>query len=251
MTSHPVAPDSVHVWRGYKAPQKAYADFSKFLGTVFVPSCALLQPNAGLCAYVPTMVPQTNKPAGVPDQTALMFWVDQDHYSGAFKKVAVRAYTNLHGDAYDTKISSAQFPIVFAGEVKGEQPYFLVDQKADWMLGHVYHFVGARPQSQSPADFLAAIAKWATGYSAHRSPAIDNALLCAGNDYVALWEHSSAADTPFGEGIDGLATSCLNRVAENYVPPATLWDDWPGIDLDTHGCINIQLVRPRNYAKAK
>lgn len=251
MTSHLIAPDSVHVWRGYKAPQKVYEDFSRFLGTVFVPSCALLQPNAGLCAYVPTMVPQAGKPAGVPDQTALMFWVDQDHYAGAFKKVAVRAYTNLHGDAYDTKISSAQFPLLFAGEVKAEQPYFLLDQKADWMEGFVYHFVGARPQSQASAEFLAAIAAWCGAWAATHSPAIDNALLCAGNDYVALWEHAKTTDAPLGEGIANLATTCLNRVAENYVPPATLWDDWPGIDLDAHGCINIQLVRPRKYNKAK
>lgn len=251
MTSHPVAPDSVHVWRGYKAPQKAYADFSKFLGTVFVPSCALLQPNAGLCAYVPTMVPQENKPAGVPDQTALMFWADQEHYSDAFKKVAVRAYTNLHGDAYDTKISSAQFPIRFAGEMKAEQPYFLVNQKVDWMLGYVHHFVGARPQSQTPADFLVAIARWAGNYENEGRPRIDNALLCAGNDYVALWEHSATDDAPFAQGMARLTTPCLDRAAENYAPPATLWDDWPGIDLDTHSCINIQLVRPRSYDKAK
>ncbi len=244
LSCHPVKPDSVHVWRGYKSPQKPYADFSKFLGSVFVPSCALLQPNAGLCAYVPTMVPQQGKPEGVPDQTALMFWADQDHYSGAFKKVAVRAYTNLHGDAYDTKISSAQFPIPFAGQLKPEQPYFLVDQVADWMLGVVYHFVGARPKSQSqPADFLAAITDWAASYAKRKDPGIDNALLCAGNDYVALWEHASSA-LPFAQGIGNLSTPCVNRLAENYTPPAGLWDDWPGIDLDVHSCINIQLVRP-------
>jgi len=244
MSRHPVAPDSVHVWRGYKAPQKGYGDFSKFLGTVFVPSCALLQPNAGLCAYVPTMVPPVGKPAGVPDQTALMFWADQDHYAGAFKKVAVRAYTNLHGDAYDTTLSSAQFPVQFAGDLKAEQPYFLLNRKADWMLGYVYHFVGARPQSQAPKDFIAALATWASSYETHHKSSVDNALLCVGNDYVALWEHSATADGSFGHGIGNLATPCLDRVAENYVPPATLWDDWPGIDLDAHACINIQLVRP-------
>lgn len=245
MKSHPVAPDSVHVWRGYKASQKAYADFSTFLGTVFVPSCALLQPNAGLCAYVPTMVPQANKPAGVPDQTALMFWEDQNHYSNAFKKIAVRAYTNLHGDAYDTKISSAQFPIALAGAMKAEQPYFLLAQPADWMLGAVYHFVGGRPLAQSPADFVTAIGNWAANYPSRRSQEIDNALLCAGNDYVAFWEHGASAKTSFSENIARLATPCLSTVAETYEMPAGLWDNWPGIDLSAHGCINIQLARPK------
>jgi hypothetical protein len=245
MKSYSVAPDSVHVWRGYKATQTSYADFSKFLGNVFVPACALLQPNAGLCAYVPSILPPETKYDGVPDQTALMFWWDQNAYNGAFKKLAVRAYTNLHGDAYDTKISSAQFPVLFAGEVKAEQPYFLIDQHADWMIGYVHHFVGARPKAQAPTEFLAAVSAWAEGYAGRKDGRIDNVLLCAGNDYVALWEHGASPDAKFAQGIEGLATACLNRVAENYMPPAGLWDDWPGINLDEHGCINIQLRRPK------
>lgn len=244
MKSYTVAPDSVHVWRGYKAAQKSYTDFSKFLGNVFVPACALLQPNAGLCAYVPSIVLPEAKVDGVPDQTALMFWWNQEAYKDAFNKLAVRAYTNLHGDAYDTKISSAQFPILFAGELKSEQPYFLVDQHADWMIGYVHHFVGARPMEQVPTDFLAAIAAWVQGYAARKDGQIDNAIICAGNNYVALWEHGTSPDAIFASGILDLVTPCLNRTAENYTPPAGLWDDWPGIDLQEHDCINIQLRRP-------
>jgi hypothetical protein len=244
MSGHAVAPDSVHVWRGYKTAAKPYADFAKFLGTVFVPACALLQPKAGLSAYVPSMMPQVNKPAGVPDQTALMFWTDQAQHDKAFKTVAVRAYTNLHGDAYDTKLSSAQFPVAFANEVKAETPYYLVKRDADWMVGHVYHFVGGRPQGQTPADFLAGIGKWATDYGRRPAGPIDNALLVAGNDYVAFWEHGGSTGDPYATDIAKLATPCIDRVAENYEPPAGLWDDWPGVDLGVHSCINIQLVRP-------
>src|SRR5437870_879803 len=96
----PVAADSVHVWRGFKAASTTYDNFATFLGNVFVPACSLLQPNAGLRAYVPSMTSQENKPAAVPDQTALMFWADQAAYTNAFKTPAVRAYTNLHGGAY-------------------------------------------------------------------------------------------------------------------------------------------------------
>lgn len=244
MTGHAVAPDSVHVWRGFKAADKPYADFATFLGSVFVPACALLQPRAGLAAYIPSMVPPDSKPMTVPDQTALMFWTDKDQHDAAFKKVAVRAYSNLHGDAYDTKLSKANFPVRFGGTVAVEQPYFLVDQPADWMHGHVHHIVGARPESQSEDDFLAAISGWATGYAAGKSAGIDNVLLCVGNDYVALWEHAADADTPFAVGLDALVTPVLDKTAETYTPPAGLWDDWPGIDLTAHDCINIQLRRP-------
>jgi hypothetical protein len=240
----PVAPDSVHVWRGYKAAQKPQADFAKFLGQVFVPACALLQPRAGLCAYVPSMMLAAAGPTRVPDQTALMFWRDQKAYADTFNKLAVRAYTNLHGDAYDTKANSAQFPVAFAGTVSAEQPYLLVNQPADWMLGNVHHFVGARPADKTPADFLGAVAAWAQGYGAGKDARIDAALLCAGNDYVALWEHSDSPLAAFAPGIGAVAAPVLDQLAENYTPPATLWDDWGGIDLDQHGCINIQLERP-------
>lgn len=246
MSPHAVAPDSVHVWRGFKATATSYADFTGFLGKTFVPACALLQPNAGLTAYLPSMVPVNNKPAGVPDQTALMFWTSPQQYSRAFDKVAVRAYTNLHGDAYDTKLSSAQFPVEFVDAVKADQPYFLVPREADWMIGQVYHFVGGRPAGQSAAEFLGTVGKWASAYATRTSSSIDNALLVAGTEYVAFWEHGLSQDDPFAREISQLAVPCIDRMAESYRPPAGLWDDWAdGIDLGVHNCINIQLSRPR------
>jgi hypothetical protein len=244
MTGHAVAPDSVHVWRGYKAAAKTDVAFAGFLGSIFVPACALLQPKAGLTAYVASMVPPANKPATMPDQTALMFWTDKGQHDAAFKKLGVRVYSNLHGDAYDTTRSKADFPIPFAGTVAVEQPYFLVDQPADWMQGFVRHIVGARRPDMSGEDFTAAMAEWAQGYSQSRNEGIDNALLCVGADYAALWEHAAHADTPFDAGFSNLVTPMLDRTAENYTPPAGLWDDWPGIDLTEHDCINFQLKRP-------
>ncbi len=242
----PVAPDSVHVWRGFKAQQTSYADFTKFLGSVFVPACALLQPNSGLRAYVPSMVPQSGKPATVPDQTALMFWATQQAYQDAFKTVAVRAYTNLHGGAYDTKRSSAQFAVALTAQVIAEQPYYLFDRPVDWMLGNVRHFIGARPAAQSSSDFLEVIGNWAAMYQ--KQPAdVDGALLCAGADYVVFWEHRAspqgAALSLLG-GLARLSTPCLDKIADNYVMPAGLWQPWTGIDLTQNDCINIQLARP-------
>src|SRR6266436_6725454 len=109
-----VAPNSVYVWRGFKAAGAAYADFAKFLGSVFVPACALLQPSVGLRAYLPTMVPQAGKPAAVPDQTALMFWATPQSHDLAAQAIAVRIYQNLHGDAYDMVRSKLpEVPIAF------------------------------------------------------------------------------------------------------------------------------------------
>jgi len=242
-----VPADAVHVWRGYKAAGMSADDFAHFLGTVFVPACALLQPKAGLHAYVPSMIPGGGTPTSPPDQTALMFWTDQQAYTDAFGAVAVRAYTNLHGGAYDTARSQVGFPAPFAGTVTPEQPYYLFDAPVDWMFGSVRHFVGSPKPGQAAATFLQAIGDWASAYVKAPAPGVDGAILCAGPTYVAFWEHAAPGaprDNLALDGLAGLATPSLSRTADTYVPPSGLWDQWPGIDLSVDGCINVQLDRP-------
>jgi hypothetical protein len=242
----PVAPDAVHVWRGYRAAGKSIDDFATFLGTVFVPACALLQPNAGLHAFIPSLPSPAGKPPTVPDQTALMFWTDQGTYANAFKTLAVRAYTNLHGDAYGPP-SAAAFPVALvAGPLTAEQPYYLIAKPADWMLGQVHHFIGARPGAETPAAFLAELGTWAGSYSASHPPGVDAAIICAGNDYVTFWQHSphDVAEPAGAPDLTGPATPVLQAAAETVELGAGLWDDWPGLDLTAQPSLNIQLKRP-------
>lgn len=243
--SQPVAPDSVHVWRGFRAPAKSFEEFSSFLGSVFLPSCSLLQPNAGLHAYLPALPRHQGKPATVPDQTALMFWTNQDAYHRAFETVAVRAYTNLHGDAYGPG-SSAQFPVLLGNSLQSEQPYYLVDQPADWMLGQVQHLVGARPDALSVADFHSSIHSWAAALRESRPNGMEGGLLCAGDNYVVawlLWERSAAPTTAMHD-LTLIAEPWLDLAAVDYQIPVGLWEPWPGMDLKNPGCLNIQLSRP-------
>lgn len=241
----PVAPDSVHVWRGFRSETKTPQEFTQFLGSVFLPACSLLQPNAGLHAYIPSLPKRDGKPDSVPDQTALMFWTTPQTYHNAFKTVAVRAYTNLHGDAY-REGSSAQFPILLANTVKAEQPYFLINQPADWMLGRVHHLVGAKPAGQSTADFLDMVYKWAADVRDNAPKGLEGALLCAGEVYVVAWLLWNLEATT-ADPLNALAEQVepwLNTNADHYVMPAGLWDEWPGISLSYPNSINIQLTRP-------
>lgn len=243
----PVAPDTVRVWRGYRAADKSYSEFASFLGTIFVPACTLLQPNAGLCAYVPSMMSQDGKPATVPDQTALMFWATEEAHDAANGTPAVRAYQNLHGGAYDVTKSSSAPPAPFDGSVAAEQPYHLLNEPADWMLGAVRHFVGAPPEGQDPDAWLAEIGVWASDYAAGPPSGVDAALLCAGTGYVAFWEHApgpGAAPSDALAQLGRLATPYLSKDAEPIAPAGGLWDQWPGWDLTEHDCMNVQLDRP-------
>lgn len=244
--SQPVAPDSVHVWRGYRNTAKTPEEFADFLGSVFLPTGSLLQPNAGLHAFFPSLPNKEDKPGFVPDQTALMFWTDQQAYHDGFKKVAVRAYTNLHGDAY-RKGSTAEFPIYLGNTVQEEQPYFLIDQPADWMLGNVQHLVGSKKDTQSSDDFLAMIHHWAAAIRDTPPKGLEGALLCAGMGYVVVWLcwNPTATATSVLDSLANEVNVWLLKNSERYELPAGLWDDWTGIPQEYPSSLNIQLKRPQ------
>jgi hypothetical protein len=251
--SFPVAPDCVYVWRGFRSASTSYEQFAHFLGSVFVPACALLQPAAGLRAYLPTMVPQDAKPAAVPDQTALMFWDNPQAHDLAAKTMAVRVYQNLHGDAYDMARSKLpEVPLALgaaaaAATLSAEQPYFVFDGAADWMSGSVQHLVGARRAELPQADFLAAAYRWACDLRQRAPAQVDGALVCCGADYAVAWIHSSAPDAAPGDLFDGLAAltvPVLECAPQALDLGAGLWDDWAGIDLARHPSINFQFTRP-------
>jgi hypothetical protein len=248
--SYAVPPGSVYVWRGFKSPTKTYEQFAEFLGGVFVPACALLQPPVGLRAYLPTMVLQNAKPAAVPDQTALMFWATPESHDLADRAIAVRIYQNLHGDAYDLQRShTPEVPVSIAcatGTLVAEQPYFLIDAPADWMLGDVHHLVAARRPETTAADFLAQVHAWATALHAAPPDGANAALLCCGTDYVVAWVHGVRPGAALARALDpiaALSAPVLRASPRATTLPAGLWSDWPGLDLINNPCINLQFAR--------
>jgi len=248
--SYAVLPGSVYVWRGFKSPAKTYEQFAEFLGSVFVPACVLLQPPVGLSAYLPTMVPEDGKPAAVPDQTALMFWATAEAHDLANRAIAVRIYQNLHGDAYDMiKSHTPEVPVPIAtasDALVAEQPYFLIDRSADWMLGDVHHLVGARCADLTPAEFLARAYAWAAAFHARPPDDVDGALVCCGTDYAVAWVHTVRRWPELAGALDGLAS--LTQPVLSAAPRAVglladLWTAWPGLDLTRDACLNLQFER--------
>ncbi|MBX2875465.1 MAG: hypothetical protein KTR30_25335, partial [Saprospiraceae bacterium] len=241
----PVNPDAVHVWHGFRNPSKTPEEFAKFLGSVFLSSGSLLQPNAGLHAFFPSLPENKEKPSSVPDQTALMFWTNQETYHDGFKKVAVRAYTNLHGDAYGEG-SGADFPILLKTQFKPKQPYFLIDRPADWMLGKVQHLIGAPRGGQGSKEFLQLIFNWASNIQKSDPTNLEGALLYAEKTYVIAWLCWTGDSNP-GSELDELANEVkvwLHQGSEKYILPAGLWDNWDGIPQQYPSSLNIQLKRP-------
>ncbi|QUS54064.1 hypothetical protein [Pseudovibrio brasiliensis] len=239
-----VPPDAVHVWRGFRSEDKTQQQFEEFLGSVFVPGCSLLQPNAGLHAYIPSLPKHEGKPPTVPDQSALMFWTSQQTYHDAFKCVAVRCYTNLHGDLYDISRSAAEFPIQLPEkDLQPETPYFLIDAPADWMSGDVVHYIGARNHNISPELFRTQTLQWAK--SLQSVSGLEGGLLCVGESYIvawALWGKGEGNPNCFAP-LKSITTTWLDQVSKHYELGHGLWGDWSGIPMTAPNSLNIQLYR--------
>jgi hypothetical protein len=248
--SKPVPPNSVRVWRGYRLPTLPLDQFYAKLGTVFVPATVLMQIDAGLSSYTPT-VPAgvTGKPDTVPDETAILFWESPETYWNGFTRLAVRTYTLTHGGVYLTanNQSRADLPVLFKGSLTVDQPVYLFDDAADWMRGTINHFVAERPVSMNASDFPAKVA--AVLSNIQKQVPLDGAIACVGNDYLVYWELRPAAPgTPTPPSGISLLQAALTGWSQVFTPaptfvPVGLWDEWAGMDVRAGSSFNMQFMR--------
>jgi hypothetical protein len=240
---HELPPDAVRVWRGFRRPTVELPAFYERLNTVFVPATVLMQIDAGLDGYVPTVpagLPE--KPDEVPDETAILFWDSQQTYRDSFKTLAVRTYTLTHGAVY-TPSSGAGFPLSFTGELNTEQPYYLVEQAVDWMHGAVRHLVAGRPAGVDPGTFRAQVAGQLL--AAQRSGMLA-AIACAGEDYFVYWElendDPASIDARFA-ALSALAAWSHTAAAKPVSLDVGLWEEWAGMGITPGDCLNLQFER--------
>jgi hypothetical protein len=238
-----IPPDAVRVWRGFRSPTLASADFFTRLGTVFIPATVEMQTAIGLDAYLPS-VPAglPGKPDTVPDETAILFWDSQQTYADGFKTLAVRTYTLTHAAVY-TPTSRADFPLLFAGTMTADQPYHLVDRPADWMKGRVTHLLGSRPVQTDPSAFLTGAAT-AVG-AVQQQSGLQGGIVCLGADYLAFWALSENPATG-AEAAAKLAAVCDWSHVLDPLPTsldAGLWDVWPGLTIASGASLNMQFTR--------
>lgn len=239
--------DAVRVWRGFKKKDISTEEFLQKSGSVFVPSGVLTQAKLGLQAYIPSFpIGTKDKPDTLPDETAILFWEDQQTHHDAFKTLAERVYTLTHGALYQMPPSRAVFPLLLADSIKKEQPYYLFDRPADWMCGCVRNLVGGRPKEKTAEDFIAGIYNQVKTLQTSNPEGMDGAIICAGNDYFAYWEHWVEEAAIKGTGIDDLAAMTDVALFKKALPvtlSAELWDQWEGIKVKAGDCFNLQFER--------
>jgi hypothetical protein len=230
-------------------PSLTLDEFLSKLGSVFVPATVKLQIQAGLHAYVPTIpAGLADKPDGVPDETAILFWESQQTYWDGFTTLAVRTYTLTHGGVYTSTNpeSRADFPSLFGGTLERNQPVHLFGDAADWMHGTVTHLVASRPDATGPSDFRAEIARVLE--QIQREVQIDGAIACVGDDYLLYWELSALARGSVAPRQGIPLVQALVDWHHVFTPaptflPIGLWDGWPGLDVSSGSSFNMQFER--------
>lgn len=243
--SFPVAPDSVRVWRGFRHGSLPNAEFFKKLGSIFIPGTVLIQQPVRLSAYLPTVL-AVDKPPGVPDEIALVFYEEQKAYEDAKRTVGGRAYSDMHALVFDLGRSISGFPVLFQGVLKPDEKYYLFKSPVDWQHGHVNVFVGARG-GDGFTEFQEKITKWVGDVQNQGEKGPDGAIVSVSWDYAVYWEHwpsTKAAKISKLAALGKLIEPVHQDVIAGYTLPAGLWESYVGVDEVKGGeSFNFQFRR--------
>jgi hypothetical protein len=241
----PVPPDAVRVWRGFRLGTLMPQDFLNTLGSIFIPATAILQRLYGLTAYLPTVLPQS-KPAGVPDEIALVFYRTQQAYTDTTKIVGGRAYSALHKVAFAFPQSLTGFPVLLASELPLDTPVHLFPDQTDWQKGYSRVYVGARDPSVPVPQFLAAIQKFLLKLRGMRPAGMDGAVACVSSAYVVYWEHWQSEAASLKGRIADLAGLSQRVILQPHVPTPidpSITDKYAGIPAVDSRSFNIVFPR--------
>lgn len=237
----PVPPDSVRVFRGRKRASLSPEAFFDQLGRLFMPLTVQMQRLYGLTAYLPAVLP-AKKPAGLPDEVALVFYRTQASYSDAKRSVGGRAYGTMHDFVFDMPNSPSGFPRLFTGDVAEDEPYYLFERAVDWHGGYAHLFIGTRRADVTANTFTSAITTFAKERQ-NDPQGLDAAIFCATKEWIVWWSHMprpAAVDFPFAEYADKVVASCARRLR---LPPE-LTDPYAGFALaNTGDFLNLQVQR--------
>lgn len=240
----PVPPDSVRVWRGFRADDLDSAKFREKLGSLFIPSTIQFQAPLGLAAYLPSVLPN-DKPDPVPDEIALVFYESQDVYKSTFKTVGGRVYAELHRPVFAPS-SLSGFPVKLEDTLKADTAYYLFDNPADWHYGTCKVLVGTPPDDQENGDFLTSLHEWLVEERTRAPEGLDGAIVCASESYLIYWEHWYDTALARRSRIRSLARLVHPVLFENAKPIsilARLDTNFAGVKIDGGECLNLQFQR--------
>jgi len=210
-----VPPDAVRVWRGFRLGSLGSQDFLTALGSIFIPATAQLQSLHGLTAYLPTVMP-LDKPSGVPDEVALVFYRTRQAYDDTELTVPGRACSSLHSTVFGVPPSEGSFPSALAESLKFDTPYYLFADQADWMTGFTQVFAGTRPAKMTALDFASGLFNFAKDLQQDRPKGLEGAVLHVTEDWALYWEHWTNQRASLGGRIAALPKLAAQILSQSH-----------------------------------
>lgn len=241
----PVEPDAARVWRGFRRPGLVHAEFLKKIASLFAPATPLFQRPLGLTAYLPAMLPK-EKPDGLPDEIALVYYESQDVYRQARTFVGGQLYADIHDLVFFREKNLSGSPLKFSGALEPNSAVFHFDSAADWQLGASRVSVVARPSGLDGEAYYRQVAEALRTLAAQKPAGIDAAVTAVADAYVVHWEHwtsrESLAAAP-AASVESIGPPVLSAMAHEVVTPpsfAARLEDLPFVE---HPFLNVLFRR--------
>jgi hypothetical protein len=187
-----------------------------------------------------------DKPSGVPDEIALVFYRTQRAYNDTKLTVAGRTYASLHSTLFGLPPSEGSFPSALAESLKFDTPYYLFADRADWMTGFSQVFAGTRPAKMTVLDFASGLFSFAKDLQQDRPKGLEGAVLHVTEDWVLYWEHWTNQRASLGGRIAALPKLASQVVSQPHraTPLSTkLTAHHAGITTNGGESFNIRFTR--------
>ncbi len=271
-----VRPDSLRVSYFYRALEfkNDRAGFRRTLGTLFIPCWTQLTSPLGLTAYVPSVPPQTDASAQIPDEIAIVFFESKEVYNAIRKATSGRLCgKTLHSSVFawqedpsPLRKSSSGFPsrmpdpdegtIAFqtqinamanANRTAGSTGYYLFDNEADWHFGVTRVFVGARPKTTDTGDYLNMVHQAFFQLRTNRPAGLEGLLFVLLEDCLIYWAHWTSAEAyprDLLSDLKGELSVIMDKFAEPREVPSSMSREFEGFpDLQDGDSYAIQFER--------
>jgi hypothetical protein len=143
-------------FRGVKRAELTEAQFLKALSEKFIPALPEIFGKIGLSGYLP-VVPPLLKPAGFPDEIALVAYESEAVYQKIRATPQGIAYGNMHWQIFDKNLTQPGAAVALPANLAVLQSgvaYDVVNQPLDWQAGYTTFYIGTRKPVVPSAEFL-------------------------------------------------------------------------------------------------